>query len=71
MPQMYVSADTYLVLLHELAGYAKGISPQPDAIIGMKRSGLFPAVFLSQQLELPMLAESETKSFPQENSCIR
>jgi hypoxanthine phosphoribosyltransferase len=36
----------------------------PDSVVGIQRSGLFPAVFLSQQLNLPMFVASEFESFP-------
>ena len=32
--------------------------------MGIKRSGLFPAVFLSQQLDVAMFAGTEAPSFP-------
>jgi hypoxanthine phosphoribosyltransferase len=35
-----------------------------DAVVGLKRSGLFPAVFLSHQLRLAMYADSEVESLP-------
>ena len=60
----YICEQTYLALLEKLALVARGLAPAPDCVIGMKRSGLFPAVFLSHQLGLPMLVDSETKSFP-------
>lgn len=60
----FVSAERYLELLCGLRELAAALSPQPECVIGMKRSGLFPAVFLSHQLELAMLAESEIKSLP-------
>lgn len=51
-------------LLVKLALVGKSLDPPPDCVIGMKRSGLFPAVYLSHQLHIPMLVDSETKSFP-------
>jgi hypothetical protein len=42
----------------------RGLDPPPDAVAGIKRSGLFPAVFLSQQLDLPMFAGREVEAFP-------
>jgi len=38
--------------------------PRCDSVVGLQRSGLFPAVFLSQQLDLPMFVASEVSSFP-------
>ncbi len=64
MPANYVSEQTYLDLLAKLLIAAEQLNPQPDCVIGMKRSGLFPAVYLSHQLHIPMLVDSETKNFP-------
>ena len=40
------------------------LTPRPDSVVGIQRSGLFPAVFLSQQLDLPMFGGSEIASYP-------
>jgi orotate phosphoribosyltransferase len=61
-PAELISAEDYTALLAELKELAASLEPAPECVIGMKRSGLFPAVYLSHQLELPMLAESEIKS---------
>lgn len=60
-PAQLVSAEQYLELLAGLKDLALKLDPVPQCVIGMKRSGLFPAVFLSHQLELPMLVQSELK----------
>ena len=64
LPENYVSEQAYLDLLAKLATVAHKLIPPPDCVIGMKRSGLFPAVYLSHQLHVPMLVDSETKNFP-------
>lgn len=56
--------EYYVQLLQGLLEVTRGLTPRPDAVVGIQRSGLFPAVFLSQQLDLPMLVGSEVKSFP-------
>lgn len=60
-PAVQISPEQYTQLLGDLLAAACRLSPAPQCVIGMKRSGLFPAVFLSHQLELPMLVESEIK----------
>lgn len=60
----YVSPERYLELLSELRIAAAALDPPPDSIVGIKRSGLFPAVYLSHQFKLPMLTDGEAKVFP-------
>ncbi len=60
----YVSPERYLALLAELREAAPALDPPPDSVVGIKRSGLFPAVYLSHQLKLPMLTDGEAKVFP-------
>jgi adenine/guanine phosphoribosyltransferase-like PRPP-binding protein len=60
-PEEQVSAEQYLLLLDRLKELAAQLEPAPQCVIGMKRSGLFPAVYISHQLELPMLVHSELK----------
>ena len=63
----YVSPERYLELLSELREAAAALDPFPDSIVGIKRSGLFPAVYLSHQFKLPMLTDGEAKVFPWPN----
>ena len=63
-PAELIGVDDYTALLDELRQLAASLIPAPECVIGMKRSGLFPAVYLSHQLELPMLVESEIRSMP-------
>jgi len=60
-PAELIGPEQYMQLLQALLDAARGLDPAPQCVVGMKRSGLFPAVFLSHQLELPMLVQSELK----------
>lgn len=62
--RLVISVEEYALLLWRLAGAAQCLDPPPDSVVGVKRSGLFPAVFLSHQLELPLFTGAEAKSFP-------
>jgi adenine/guanine phosphoribosyltransferase-like PRPP-binding protein len=61
---IHVSAERFVELLEELRAAALQLNPRPDAVVGIKRSGLFPAVYLSQQLKLPMFTDYEAQQFP-------
>ena len=58
----YVRAPEYLAAIEKLA--TKLASAEADAVLGIKRSGLFPAVFLSHKLGLPMFADAEIDAIP-------
>ena len=62
--RLVISVEEYAALLWRLVDSARLLNPLPDSVVGVKRSGLFPAVFLSHQLELPLFTGSEAKSFP-------
>jgi len=64
-----VSPERFLALNEQLLARARAMTPSPDSVIGMKRSGLFPAVFLSEQLRLPMLVNTELDSYPYPRLC--
>lgn len=51
-------------MLPRLAELAAGLPLKPDAVVGIKRSGLFPAVYLSHVFKLPMFTDGEAKVFP-------
>lgn len=63
-PQCFVSRERYFDLLDRLLELARTLTPAVDSVVGVKRSGLFPAVYLSQQLELPMFINTELAGFP-------
>lgn len=58
---MRVSADEFLEALRVMLAAVRELSPPPGTIVGIKRSGLIPAVYLSEKLKLPMLVDSELK----------
>lgn len=60
----YVAAERYVDLLAQLREATRALNPAPDSLVGMKRSGLFLAVYLSHQLNLPMFTSGELDSFP-------
>jgi hypoxanthine phosphoribosyltransferase len=59
----YVRAPEYLSALDRLARRLEG--QDFDAVLGVKRSGLFPAVYLSHRLGLPMFADAEAGAIPE------
>jgi orotate phosphoribosyltransferase len=59
-----VTPERYLELIEQLLARAASLPQAPDSVVGMKRSGLFPAVYLSEQLRLPMFANTELSGFP-------
>lgn len=63
-PPCRVPPERYLALLDELCAAAHRLAPRPDSIVGIKRSGLFPAVVLSHRMELPFFTGTEAKQFP-------
>jgi len=60
----FVTAERFTMLLDELVAATRGLDPPPDSVVGAKRSGLFPAVYLSYKLRLPMFTSGELPSFP-------
>jgi hypothetical protein len=60
----YITPGEYAALLRRLAQAARTLEPAPDAVIGVIRSGLFPAVYLSHQLKLPLFTSAEAQRFP-------
>lgn len=62
--EVHVSAQRYIELLAELVEAVRELAERPDSIIGIKRSGLFPAVYLSEVLKLPMFTDYEAQKFP-------
>ena len=61
----YVRAPEYLEALDRLARRLESEHGATDlAVVGIKRSGLFPAVFLSHRLALPMFADGEIAAIP-------
>jgi len=60
----FVSPERYHAALLSLGDLVAGLHPFPDCIVGIKRSGLFPAVYLSHRFKLPMFTDSEVKSLP-------
>ena len=59
-----VSAQDYTALLDRMARYADVMKPRPDCVVGVIRSGLFPAVYLSHQLKLPFFCASDVDNIP-------
>jgi hypoxanthine phosphoribosyltransferase len=64
LPPCRVDAAQYLALIEELVDQAAGLCPPIDSVVGIKRSGLFPAVVLSHRLELPFFTAAEARLFP-------
>ncbi|MBN2083235.1 hypothetical protein JW859_13635 [bacterium] len=62
--EWFVTAERYLETVERFRGLFKTITPRPDSVVGIKRSGLFPAVFLSHVFALPMFTDGEAKVFP-------
>lgn len=60
----YVRGPEFLAALERLRDAMKAVPA--DAVVGIKRSGFFPGVFLSHQLGLPMFADAEVAQIPPE-----
>ena len=60
----FVDASRFFALLEQLTQAAAELDPPADAVLGVKRSGLFPAVYVSERLDLAMFTSSEIASFP-------
>ncbi len=60
----YVRGPEFLAALERLRDPLKDVPL--DAVVGIKRSGFFPAVFLSHQLGVPMFADAEVAQIPDE-----
>jgi hypothetical protein len=63
-PPCHVDAVRFIALIEALVDAAGKLDPAPDSIVGIKRSGLFPAVVLSHKLALPFFTATEAKYFP-------
>ena len=62
--QFFVSSDDYLGLLNRMARRVDIMQPRPDCVVGVIRSGLFPAVYLSHQLRLPFFCATNIDDIP-------
>ena len=62
--QYFVSSEQYLSLLDRMARRVHEFPQQPDCVIGVIRSGLFPAVYLSHQLRLPFFCATDIENIP-------
>ncbi|MEZ5337549.1 MAG: phosphoribosyltransferase [bacterium] len=62
--QYMVTAQAYTALLDRMARHADAMQPRPDCVVGVIRSGLFPAVYLSHQLKLPFFCASDVDNIP-------
>jgi orotate phosphoribosyltransferase-like protein len=60
----YVGVQRYVELLARLAAAASNITPRVDSVIGVIRSGLFPAAYLSHQFDWPLFTSADAKRLP-------
>lgn len=60
----FVTPERYCAMLARLGKAVAGLATAPDSVVGIKRSGLFPAVYLSHVFQLPMFTDGEAKAFP-------
>ena len=61
-----ITPAQFVGLLERLAEAARALTPSVDAVAGIKRSGLFPAVYLSHRLTLPVFTSTEAAHYPAE-----
>jgi len=59
---MQVGVETFCELLDALRAEVQALQPRPRTVVGVKRSGLIPGVYLSEQLGLPFLVNTELKT---------
>lgn len=60
----YIPYDAFLADVRTVAANVAGGDWQPDFVIGIGRGGLVPAVFISHQLNLPMLSVDHSSKVP-------
>jgi hypoxanthine phosphoribosyltransferase len=60
----YIPYEDFLVMVQKLARRIGGSDWIPDFIIGIGRGGLVPAVFISHQLQIPMLSIDHSSKVP-------
>ena len=60
----YIAYDDFLAQVRALSGMLAADTWQPDFIIGIGRGGLVPAVYISHQLQLPMLSIDHSSKVP-------
>ncbi|HEX7782565.1 MAG TPA: phosphoribosyltransferase domain-containing protein [Sphingobium sp.] len=52
----YISNDSFIADVHAVARQVEKDAWRPDFVIGIGRGGLVPAVYISHQIDLPMLS---------------
>ena len=62
--QYFVDDREYIRLLERMGRYVHDSGIEVDCVIGVIRSGLFPAVYLSHQLKLPFFCSSDVNVIP-------
>jgi len=60
----YIAYETFLANVRTVAASVSAEDWKPDFVIGIGRGGLVPAVFLSHQLNLPMLSVDHSSRVP-------
>jgi len=60
----YIAYEDFLAQVHSLSGKLAAGDWKPDFIIGIGRGGLVPAVFISHQLQVPMLSIDHSSKVP-------
>jgi len=64
-PQLhYVSHEVFVADVRVVAAKVASDAWQPDYVIGIGRGGLVPAVYISHQLDLPMLSVDHSSKVP-------
>lgn len=60
----YIAYDDFLAKVRGLSRKLAGDSWKPDFIIGIGRGGLVPAVYISHELQVPMLSVDHSSKVP-------
>lgn len=60
----YIAYDDFLSMVRELSARIGSGGWQPDFIIGVGRGGLVPAVYVSHELQVPMLSIDQSAQVP-------
>jgi xanthine phosphoribosyltransferase len=60
----YVSHEDFVADVRAVSQQVAGDDWQPDFLIGVGRGGLVPAVYISHQLDLPMLSVDHSSKVP-------
>lgn len=60
----YIAYDGFLAMIHTLSRQIEASDWTPDFIVGIGRGGLVPAVYVSHEMQVPMLSIDHSSKVP-------